>query len=298
MKAAGLGVAGAGARWLEAEANHNAGVNKNKAARLTDIDARQGVELAIASICLDGFGDENFEPTFRLAPQIGLKNIEFNVWYPRNMTPSGLSSIQDRCYVNGLRPISLQGSSFGAPAVKDVAHKLWLMEQARKLGCRRVKFTGAGRGKSGGLEVVIEILKELAPAAEAMDVLVLVENHANNNIETIADYDEIFSAIPSAHIGMCLDMGHFDGAGVSNFDVIDRFHSRILHVDLKDTIAFGTYKTVNYGEGATDVDGIIQKMLSRGYTGYLVIEQAPPIDPPNLVPHMVRAKALFERYEK
>ncbi len=288
LKTAGLSVAGIGLYTAESSAKSS----------IADIDSRNGVELAIATICLDGFGDENFAPAFRMIPQIGLKNVEFNVWYPRNMTLAGLASIQDRCYEHGLRPICLQGSSFSAPVVRDVAHKLWLMEQAKKLGCRRVKFTGAGRGKAGGLEAVIEILKELAPAAEDMDVLVLVENHANNNIETIEDYDRIFQAVPSSHVGMCLDMGHFDGAGVNNFDVIERFHERILHIDLKDTIAFGTYKTVNYGAGETDVAGIVERMLLHDYSGYLVIEQAPPLRPDTLLQDMIRARELFAVYEK
>ena len=186
--------------------------------------------------------------------------MEFNVWYPRNITPSGIASIRDRCYQHGLRPISLQGTGFGGRRVRDVGHKLWLMQQAKALGCRRVKFTGAGRGKDGGLEAVIATLKELAPAAEEMDVLICVENHANNNIETIADYDAIFEAVDSTHVGMCLDMGHFDGAGVSNFEVIERFHAKINHVDLKDTIAFGTYKTVPFGQGATEWSGDCQSL--------------------------------------
>jgi sugar phosphate isomerase/epimerase len=263
-----------------------------------DLNDRAGVELAIATICLDGFGDENFEPAFELIPQIGIENVEFNVWYPRNLPVSGIEGIQQRCYEQGLFPVCLQGSAFGESAVKDVAHKLWLMEQTKQLGCRRVKFTGARRGQQGGLDTVIEVLKELAPAAEEMDVLVLVENHANNNIENIDDYDRIFEAVPSSHVGMCLDMGHFDGASVSNFDVIDRFHERIYHIDLKDTIEFGTYKTVNYGEGATDVAGIVEQMIALNYSGYLVVEQAPPLDPDNLLADMRRARSLFEKYEK
>lgn len=142
------------------------------------------------------------------------------------------------------------------------------------------------------------MLKELAPAAEELNVLLLVENHANNNIEGIEDYDQIFAAVSSSHVGMCLDLGHFDGAGISNFDVIERFHEKIYHIDLKDTITFGTYKTVNFGEGATDVSGIIEKMIAHNYSGYLVIEQAPPLNPETLLNDMKRAKALFEKYEK
>ena len=263
------------------------------------ISRTKGVELAIATICLDGFGDVNFEPTFSLLPQIGIRNVEFNVWYARNITPSGINSIRNRCYQNGLRPISLQGTSFGSGGnnvVKDVAHKLWLMHQARALGAGVVKFTGSKRGTNGGLNAVIEVLKELAPAAEEMDILVVVENHANNNIETIEDYDAIFQAVDSSHVGMCLDMGHFDGAGVNNFDVIKKYHSKVLHIDIKDTVAFGTYKTVPLGSGATDCVGIVQDLIDRGYQGYLVIEQAPPLKELDLVKEMSRIKAIFASF--
>lgn len=262
-----------------------------------DVDDMQGVQLAIATICLDGFGDENFENAFEIIPQTGIKNVEFNVWYPRNITPSGLASIQQRCYENGLKPISLQGTSFGDNVLKDVTHKLWLMEKAKELGCRRVKFTGSGRGKAGGLDNVIEVLKHLAPAAEEMDVLIAVENHANNNIENMEDYDRIFDAVDSSHVGMCLDMGHFDGASVDNFEVIERFHEKINHVDIKDVVAFGTYKSVPYGSGVTKGEQIVQALIDQGYSGYLVIEQAPPREGLELVAEMRRIKTIFDQYE-
>lgn len=256
------------------------------------------IELAIATICLDGFGDQDFVPSFELIPQIGIKNVEFNVWYPRNVTPTGIKRIRDRCYEQGLRPISLQGTAFGGNVLKDVTHKLWLMEQAKGLGCRRVKFTGSKRGTEGGLEAVIEVLKALAPAAEEMDVLIAVENHANNNIENIDDYDQIFQAVDSSHVGMCLDIGHFDGAGVSNFDVIDRFAAKILHMDIKDVETFGTYKTVPYGEGITDGEGIARKLIETGFTGYLVIEQAPPREGLDLATEMRRIRDIFQPFEQ
>ena len=295
LKSVGLGMAGIGSSSFD---TMRQGLASASPGRVGDVDERKGIELAIATICMDGFGDEDFGPTFEMAPQIGIKNIEFNVWYPRNITLAGIESIRRRCYESGLTPISLQGTSFGGRVVKDVSHKLWLMEQAKSLGCRRVKFTGAKRGEAGGLKAVIDILKELTPAAEEMDVLVLVENHANNNIETVEDYDQIFDAIPSKHVGMCLDMGHFDGAGVNNMEVVGRFYDRILHIDLKDTIEFGRYKTVNFGEGVTDVHGIVSKMVEHAYSGYLVIEQAPPLRPEHLLEDLSRAKALFEKYEK
>jgi sugar phosphate isomerase/epimerase len=292
LKTAGLGAASVALTGADAPAA------SNPKARPDDVDRRDGVELAIATICVDGFGNEYFEPSFELLPQTGFKNVEFNVWYPRTVTPAGIDSIRERCYENGLTPISLQGSSFGGDALKDVTHKLWLMEKAKELGCRRVKFTGAGRGEAGGLDRVITVLEELAPAAEEMDVLICVENHRDNNIETIEDYERIFDAVDSSHVGICLDTGHFAGSGIRNLDVVERFPDRINHVDLKDTVEFGTYETVNYGSGAVDLDAVTQAILDHGYSGYLVIEQAPPIRPDHLLEDLQRAHDLFAQYER
>ena len=295
VKTAGMGAAGFA---LGGVADAAAAASHPHTSRPDPVDARRGVQVAIATICLDGFGDEYFENAFRLAPQIGIEAVEFNVWHPRTVTPTGITSIRDRAAENGLRPVCLQGTSFGGDVLKDVTHKLWLMEQAKALGCRRVKFTGARRGTQGGLENVIATLTELAPAAEEMDVLVLVENHADNVIENLEDYERIFGEIGSRNVGMCLDMGHFDGANVDNFEVIRRFHERVLHIDLKDTQARGIHKVVNFGSGVTDVHGIVQAMLEHGYTGYLVIEQAPPLSRETLLADMTRAYRMFRPYER
>ncbi|GAA4455196.1 hypothetical protein GCM10023189_22760 [Nibrella saemangeumensis] len=258
------------------------------------------VELAIATITIDGFGDMNFEPFFALAPKLPFKNVEFNCWYARNLTPAGIRSIKERCRQHKLTPVCMQGSSFGASGniIKDVTHKLWNMEAARQLGCKRVKFTGAGRGSEGGLDAVINVLKELAPAAEEMGMLILVENHANNNLETIEDYDRIFSAVSSPNVGMCMDNAHFDGANVDLMQVVDRFHSRILHIDLKDTERKGIHKVVRYGQGVTDNAGVVERMLGHGYKGYLLIEMAPPQHKETLEEDLKRAYQLFQKYER
>jgi sugar phosphate isomerase/epimerase len=96
---------------------------------------------------------------------------------------------------------------------------------------------------------------------------------------------------------MCLDMGHFDGASGDNFEVIKRFYKKINHVDIKDVVAFDTYKSVPYGSGVTKGEQIVQELIDRGYSGYLVIEQAPPRAGLELVPEMRRIKNIFDQYE-
>lgn len=289
IKSAGLGLAGVGVVTGPWE-----GTGK------VEVLTKKKVEMAIATITCDGFGDLNFERAFEVIPQLPFKNVEFNCWYARNLTPQGIDGIRERCKKNGLTPVCIQGSSFGATGniIKDVTHKLWNMKAARQLGCGRVKFTGAGRGKEGGLDAVIAVLKELVPAAEEMDMLILVENHANNNLETIEDYDRVFNAIASPHVGMCMDNAHFDGANVDLMEVVERFHERILHIDLKETEQKGIHKVVRFGEGVTNNTGVIERMLEHGYEGYLLVEMAPPGDQQTLHADLTKAYELFSKYER
>lgn len=259
------------------------------------------VDLAIATICTDGFENKRHEPAFRLIPQVGIKNVEFNVWFADTITPNYMRGLKERSDRAGLRPVCVQGSSFGGEGrqgvLKDVGHKLALMYGARELGCRRVKCTGAARGTQGGLKSVIEVCKEIAPAAKELDLLVLVENHAKNVLETIGDYEELFAAIDSRHVGLCCDVAHFWGSGIDPLEVIEKFHSRLLHVDLKDNrTKGGGHDVVPYGQGITDFKAILELLRAKNYSGYLLLEMAwaQPREP--VVENLKKGRDLFQPY--
>ena len=258
-------------------------------------------ELAVATICTDGFSHRRHEPAFRLIPQLGVTNVEFNVWFPDTITPTYFRDLRERSARAGLKPVCVQGSGFGGEGasgvMKDVGHKLALMYGARELGCRRVKCTGAARGTQGGLKAVIEVCKELAPAAKELDVLVLLENHARNVLETIEDYEEIFAAIDSPYIVMCCDVAHFWGSGIDPLTVIEKFHARIRHVDLKDNrTRGGGHDVVPYGEGITDFKALGEALVARNYQGYLLLEMAwrEPREP--IVENLKKGRDLFRPY--
>jgi sugar phosphate isomerase/epimerase len=263
-------------------------------------DGFRGVEMAI---CTDGFGNRRHEPAFRVIPELGFRNVEFNLWYADTITPAYIRSLRERCARTGLRPISLQGTGFGGVGrdgiIKDVAHKLLLMQFIRGLGGRIVKFTGAKRDTQGGLPEVIEVCRELAPAAEELGVLVVLENHAGNVLERIEDYEQIFAAIDSPNIGLCLDTGHFEGVNVDLHEVLDKLGSRTLHVDLKDCRARGEgHHTVPFGEGVTDFDGFLTHLRETGYRGYLVVEQAWAEPQGDWVANLKSAYARFRKWEQ
>ncbi len=261
-----------------------------------------GVQLAIATICVDGFGMHRHEPAFRVIPDLGFTNVEFNLWYPELITPRYIESIQARCYQTGLTPVSIQASSFGgqgnADIAKDLAHKLVLLDACKELGATILKCTGARRETNGGLESVIEVLKHLAPAAEDKGIIVVLENHANNVLERIEDYEEIFSVIDSPNVGMCLDTGHFEGVAIDLGEVVDTFQERILHVDLKDCKERGKgHDTVPFGTGVTDFDAFLSHLKRKDYRGYLVVEQAWSEPRGDWVNDLKAAYKLFKKWE-
>jgi len=149
--------------------------------------------VSVATICFDGFGDKDFVPAFTYAPELGIHEIEFNAWYPRNLTPAGLESIRRRCDEAGLRPVTLHVSGFApGPEREDLSREtqrwMWLFEAADRLGVHVVKATGSDRGSRGGLDAIISLLRVIAPVAEERGMTIALENHVGNVLEHPEDY--------------------------------------------------------------------------------------------------------------
>ena len=134
--------------------------------------------------------------------------------------------------------------------------------------------SGDGRADDYG-RTIIRVLEKIAPVAEEMDVLICLENHAKNNLENIDDYAAIMKAIDSPFVGICIDTGHFDAAGVDMKKLIEQLGPRVNHIHLKENRGFGTQLFTKFGEGTTDNAGIVELMKARGYSGYVNIEISP-----------------------
>jgi len=234
------------------------------------------IALSISTLSCDGFAETNFLKTFDWLPRLNIKNIEFNLWYPSLLSPLYIQNLRARCLEKKLKPSAVHGSNFGGDLVKDMAHKIRLIEIAKELSCSRVVVSG-GRKNVDMLDDHIRLLKLLAPYLEESQVSLCLENHADNLFETIEDYNTIFDAIDSPNIGLCLDTGHFEAAGICVNEVIEKLYSRIIHIHLKENQVFGRKSFTRFGEGTTDNTGIVTSLIDLGYQGFLNIELSPEI---------------------
>jgi len=263
------------------------------------------IRLSCASLSFDGFGDEDFVHTFAKVNEAGYKHLEFNCWYPRTLTPAKTRDLGERCRQAGVSAGSMHVSSFGGEGnhalAKDLAHKLRAMAAVKELGGNVLCATGAARGKDGGLESIITVLKELLPAAEEARILISLENHVGNNLENLDDYRRIFDAVDSPALGVCMDTGHFEAASVSLDDLIDEFWQKINHIHLKENRGFGAKEFVRFGDGTTDNVRAVERMIEKGYSGYLVVEVSPEIGPnddrPFTIDDLKKPYEMFKRYE-
>ena len=259
------------------------------------------IGLACSTVSCDGFDDNQFARSLQIVPQVGFRYIEFNCWHPGDITPERIRQLKARSALAGITPIAVYGWGFGGSNIselsKDVAHKIRLIEAASEIGCRRIVATGARRGESGGLQAIITVLREIVPYAEEKNVLICLENHAHNNLETIGDYETIFREVPSEHVGLCVDTGHFEAAGVHLSDVVHHFTGRINHIHVKETVQFGVEQFVRFGCGVTDNQTFVQSMVDLGYQGYLSVELA-IADKSNLLADLQVPYDLFHQFEE
>lgn len=256
--------------------------------------------LACATLSCDGFENTNFIESFRLLPRLGFQFVEFNFWFASMLAPKTLQALKGRCADAGLTPVAVYGVGFGGDnsldLSRDFAHKLVLLQAARALGCSRIVATGAARGAKGGIEAIISLLKELHPVAEDWGISICLENHANNNLEFIEDYERIFQEVDSPNVGVCIDDGHFHASNLDFQSIIDRLGKKTVHIHLKENRTPGTADFVRFGTGSTNHAVILNGMNQLGYDGYATIEFPPQKDRSTLEQDLIHAKSMFEPY--
>ncbi|MFQ5808788.1 MAG: sugar phosphate isomerase/epimerase family protein, partial [Armatimonadota bacterium] len=88
-------------------------------------------------------------------------------------------------------------------------------------------------------------------------------------IETAEDYDRIFAAIDSPNVGVCVDNGHFDKAGVDTLALMEKYRQKIWHLHVKDQKAG---EGMGLGEGELDLAALVEFLKGVGFDGFLSIE--------------------------
>jgi sugar phosphate isomerase/epimerase len=151
---------------------------------------------------------------------------------------------------------------------ESVEYIKFVSDMAEKLDVEKVIFTGGERIESN-LTRYISGLKEILDHIEGKNIVICVENHYQNQIETIEDMKLITEELPHPQIGLTVDTGHFTSSKISLDDVIEQLGPKIKHVHIKDHK--GT-QSVGLGRGETKNKEFVRKLIKMGYQGELSME--------------------------
>ncbi len=133
--------------------------------------------------------------------------------------------------------------------------------------------------KAAGMQVIIgmpkpELLGLVNKKVAQYDIKVAIHNHGPGDMvyptpqsayERIKDLDR--------RVGLCIDIGHTQRAGVDPSESAQKYAGRLLDVHIKDVseaAAQGT--TVEIGRGVIDIPRFIKTMQNIGYTGVVSFE--------------------------
>ncbi len=122
------------------------------------------------------------------------------------------------------------------------------------------------------------MLNTVGEMAAGYGVDVHYHNHTNSVGETMSDVENLMSRLDPDRVKLMLDVGHatkdFIELPVERraADFLQRHWDRINYLELKDWNEQTDLNTP-LGEGETDFDRIFELMRTRGYAGWVTVEQ-------------------------
>jgi sugar phosphate isomerase/epimerase len=245
------------------------------------------VNIVCASICYRGWAEDEIAATLQHAPRVGYRLMEIHgpaVWSVESIAALDVARTRETIDASGMRCVGVYPPGWGGKDAAEVsAHARAIVrgtEIAEALGADHVATTGAvTRETSGGLASVIqcarEVVRLLPPSRK---VALALEPHLGNILLHPEDFQAVLDAVPDPRLAVCIDTGHFHGAGVDTVAAIRRFAGRIASVHLKDHV--GT-ESVGIGRGEIDLGAVIAALREVRYAGDLTVELEVK-DPENL----------------
>jgi sugar phosphate isomerase/epimerase len=144
-----------------------------------------------------------------------------------------------------------------------------------------------------GIDSFVQAIIPLVDRLEALNIRLAIEN---TPLTGPGDFNRLFSELEKAgsasskHIGMCLDVGHANLFPATRndylrfVDLIDT-HIPIIHMHLHENYgdhdSHLTLFTGPAGRDASGIEGLLQRLNRRGFSGCVIFEQWP--HPPGLL---------------
>lgn len=252
------------------------------------------MQIACSTIC---YMNHQWPEILDVIARHGWKNVELVAipgWMHVDIVQTGAKDIVSEMEKRGLRLQALHTGALSGAGPLGPIYELSYMRGAvnvlEQAGADQLVFTGGPRERSK-LEDLVAALEQLAPDLDRASVKLGLENHYTNRIETIEDYDFIFSKIDHPQIGVTADFGHFHSSGVDTAALLRKFADKLFHVHIKDHV--GTV-SMPFGQGDVDIPSLLRILKEIGY-GRAISAELEVEDRENLDQYAAEARVYLNK---
>ncbi|HUS57396.1 MAG TPA: sugar phosphate isomerase/epimerase [Planctomycetota bacterium] len=158
------------------------------------------------------------------------------------------------------------------------------IDYAASLGVSSVNIRGGHRTERD-MNALVNCLRVLAPFAQVRGITINLRNCHGHRVETLDDYQAVFSSIDLPALGVVIDIGQFCSSKIDPLDAFGRFADR-AHI---------VYTPAQIGRGAaagTDTWALIAGLVAKGFEGMIVVE--PDERTRNYARHIRQARVQLE----
>ncbi len=138
-------------------------------------------------------------------------------------------------------------------------------------------------------EGAARILERTAEACRELGLSAVFHHHAGTFVETPKEIARLCESTDPELLGLCLDTGHYMFGGGDPAEAVTSYGTRIRHLHLKDVqlpvlegarrdrvgflnaVRRGVF--CELGDGAVDLNKVIQDMTAVGYSDWAIVEQ-------------------------
>jgi sugar phosphate isomerase/epimerase len=197
-----------------------------------------------------------FYPGQKLSPE------EPNVKWDHNASPETVQKVKDHLAKYGIKAVNY--GVVGIPKEEEGARKIFEFAKTMSLH-------GVTTESVDAIDTIEKLVKEY-------DIKVGFHDHPkrpNDPNYRMWDPNYILSVVKDRdpRIGSCADTGHWVRSGLKPVDCLRILKGRIISSHLKDLneMSHGAHD-VPYGEGVSDIPGILEELKAQGFDGNISIE--------------------------
>jgi sugar phosphate isomerase/epimerase len=197
-----------------------------------------------------------FFPGQKLSPE------EPNVKWGHDASPETMQKVKDQ-----LARYKITAVNYGVVGIpKDETEARKIFEFAKAMGLRAVTTESVD-----AIDTIEKLVKEY-------DIMVGFHDHPKRPDDPdyrMWDPNYILSVVKDrdSRIGSCADTGHWVRSNLKPVDCLRILKGRIISSHLKDLNEMGPgAHDVPYGEGVSDIPGILEELKAQGFSGNISIE--------------------------